>query len=95
MPGNDRFWRLTALALVAGVFYLGFSLRSLDSEHRPFTFLAQASGQLMAPATTSEGQDLIITQSVDGRTLYIWAFEKWDLDHIRLPVFRAEIPIEE
>ena len=95
MPRSDRFWKLIALALVAGVFYLGLSLRSLDPGHRSPTFLAQASGQLMTPATTSEGQDLIITQSVDGRTLYVWAFEKWDHDHNRLPVFRAEIAIEE
>ena len=48
-------------------------------------------GQLIARLRTSGVRKRYLTISPDGRTLYVWSFEKWDHDHMLLPVYVATV----
>ncbi len=56
---------------------------------------AVGPAQVVAPAITTDGLDVIITQDPRGRKLYVWSFEKWDQDHVRLPVYLGAVEATE
>jgi hypothetical protein len=89
---SDRFWKLLAAAFVAALFY------AADAVHRlagggPLT--PQATAQVMAPAMTEYAEDVLVTSSPSGKTLYIWTFGPWKLDELRVPQFRHSVSIND
>jgi hypothetical protein len=85
---RDRFWKLIAVVLVAALFY------AADAVHRlagagPLT--PQARAQVVGPAMTEYAENVLVTASSDGRTLYIWTFGPWKLDEWRVPQFRHSV----
>ena len=84
----NRFWKMLAIALVVALFSIGTAI------HAPvdgWPLLPAAHGQVIGPAITQDAQDVLITASADGRTLYIWTFGDWNLEERRLPVFKGVI----
>lgn len=89
---SDRIWKLLAAAFVVALFY------AADAVHRlagagPLALGAQARAQVIGPAMTEYAEDVLITASPDGRTLYIWTFGPWRLDEQRVPQFRHKVTI--
>lgn len=95
MRPTTRFDKTIAIAIVLGLFYVGHAISSRSTSGSAPTLARAAHAQVLAPSATVDGFDTIITQSTDGRTLYVWTFEKWDQDHIRMPVFRETVEIKE
>lgn len=86
---NDRFWKLMAVALVIGVFYLGTVIFISGGQ----SLTPKADAQIIAPSLTQTHDDVLITSSVDGKTLYLWTFGYRPLlDAERYPTFQCEIP---
>ena len=85
---TNRFWKMLAIALVVALFYVGTGLHShADGQ----SLVPSAHGQIIGPAITQDAQDVLITASADGRTLYIWTFGDWNLEERRLPVFQRVV----
>lgn len=65
---DSRFWRGTALAIVAGLFYVGSGLRSAA----PLPTFAKPA---YAGATAANDEtEYIITSSADGEKVFMWRF---------------------
>ncbi|MHC4590985.1 MAG: hypothetical protein ACYTAQ_17110 [Planctomycetota bacterium] len=89
---SDRIWKLLAVAFVAALFY------AADAVHRlagagPLT--PQARAQVVGPAMTEGAENVLVTSSADGRTLYIWTFGPWKLDEWRIPQYRHRVNIDD
>lgn len=87
MKLNDRMWKLIAAAFVVALFYVGAGLHGLAGS--PLTPRAQA--QLVDGAMTQDAEDVLITSSVDGKTLYIWTFGPWHLNERRIPELKRVV----
>jgi len=86
---NDRFWKAVAVALVAGVFYLGTAIFISGGE----SLQPKANAQIIGPSMTQQHEDILITSSVDGKTLYLWTFGHQPLlDNDRFPTFQGKVP---
>jgi hypothetical protein len=88
MKSNDRLWKLIAIAFVASLFYVGAGLHGLAGG-APLT--PRAHAELIGGAMTEDSEDVLITSSVDGRTLYIWTLGPWNLNERRLPELKRII----
>ena len=88
---TDRFWKLLAAAFVAALFYAGDALHRLAGAG-PLT--PQARAQIIGPAMTEYAEDVLVTSSASGKTLYIWTFGPWKLDELRVPQYRHKVSIE-
>ncbi len=84
----NRFWKMLSIALVVALFSIGTAIHR-QADGRPL--LPAAHGQVIGPAITQDAQDVLITASADGRTLYIWTFGDWNLEERRLPVFQRVV----
>ena len=85
---TDRFGKLLAAGIVAGLFYVGSAVFALAGGRVSPT----AQAQIMAPSLTQEHDDVLITTSADGKTLYLWTFgHRQLLDANRVPVFQGEV----
>jgi hypothetical protein len=89
---RDRFWKLLAVLFVAALFY------AADAVHRlagagPLT--PQARADIIGPAMTEDAEDVLVTSSRDGRTLYIWTFGPWNLNERRIPQYRRTVCIDD
>jgi hypothetical protein len=77
-------WLLVALGLTTGAFALAWI----------FAGAAPAlQAQVVTPGAMGRGPetDLLITQSADGKTLYLWTFGPGVVDPLRKPSFRGEV----
>ncbi len=65
---SGTFWKITAVAFVAGLFYVGSGLR-------PGTSVPLFATPAMANVAVANDQvETVITASSDGRTLYVWRY---------------------
>ena len=86
--GDRLFWKIIAVAAVIGLFMLGSS--------RPDPLGGTtAFAQTLVPGTTANGQDLYITQSQDGRRLFVWSFERWDQDRLLMPTYLGVVQAQD
>ena len=85
--GDRLFWKIIAVAAVIGLFMLGPS--------RPAPLGTPAFAQTLVPGTTATGQDLYITQSEDGRRLFVWSFERWDQDRLLMPAYLGVVEAQD
>ncbi len=84
----NRFWKMLSIAFVVALFSIGTAIHApVDGR----SLLPAAHGQIIGPAITQDAQDVLITASADGRTLYIWTFGDWNLEERRLPVFQQVV----
>ena len=68
---DSRFWRMIAVGVVAGLFYVGAGLRNGTGAALPeLTRAAQAEG--VSTVGYSDNHSLIVTSSADGTTIYVW-----------------------
>jgi hypothetical protein len=91
---RDRFWKVLAVAFVAALFY------AADAVHRlvgagPLAPRTRAQAQVIGPAMTEYAEEVLVTASPDGRTLYIWTFGPWNLDELRVPQFRHSVSMDD
>jgi hypothetical protein len=89
---NDRFWKLLAAALVVALLYVADSIGRLAGGG-PLT--PQANAEMIAHGMTLDAEDVLITSSADGRTLYIWTFGPWALNERRIPQFRQAVCVRD
>lgn len=88
---TDRTGKLLVAGLVAGLFYVGTALFSLSGA----SMTQSADAQFLAPSLTTTHDDVLITNSLDGKKLYIWTFgHRQTLDVNRMPIFQCEITAE-
>ena len=85
---TDRTWKLLAVLLAAALFY------TADGLHRyaggpSLTPAAQA--EIIGHGMTVDAEDVLITSSADGKTLYLWTFGPWNLNERRIPEFRRAV----
>jgi hypothetical protein len=85
---QDRGWKLIAIAFIAALLYAGYGLHRL-SGGEPLSPTADA--QMIGPAITQDAEDVLVTSSVDGRTIYLWTFGPWNLNERRVPEFRRAV----
>lgn len=84
----DRFGKLLLAGVVAGLFYVGSALFSLSGQ----AVTGTAHAQIIGPSVTQEHHDVLITTSVDGKTLHVWTFGQRELiDANRMPVYQGSI----
>jgi hypothetical protein len=71
---HSRFWRCIALALVAGLFYVGHGLRDPSPLEVPLPSIAtQARADVgVTSVPYQDNHSLIVTASDDGKTIYVW-----------------------
>ena len=89
---SDRTWKLLAAAFVVALLYAANAVHRLAGGG-PIT--PQARAQVIGPAMTQYAEDVLLTASPDGRTLYIWTFGPWNLDELRVPQYRHRVTIRD
>lgn len=85
---SDTGWKLITLALIGALLFGGYGLHRLAGGAPAGSF---AQAQVIGPAITRDAEDVLITSSADGRTLYLWTFGPWNLNERRVPEFRRAI----
>lgn len=71
---DSRFWRVMAVGVVAGLFYVGTALRHSSSPELAFPELARSARAEggVAAVPYRDNHSLIVTASEDGQTIYVW-----------------------
>ncbi len=87
---TDRLWKVLAAAFIVALFYIGGALYELAGGE-PLTPAAYGQAGLIGPALTVDAEDILITSSADGKTLYLWTFGRRTLNELRLPELARSI----
>ncbi len=87
---QDRGWKLIAIAFIGDLLYAGYGLHRLTGGER---LGSNASAQVIGPAMTLDAEDVLVTSSADGRTIYLWTFGPWNLNERRIPEFRRALRV--
>lgn len=70
---DSLFWRLLAVALVVGVFYVADGLHESSSDRLPGIAQQVQAGDVATAVAAGTSRVKIITSSDDGRTINIWS----------------------
>ena len=87
---TDRLWKVLAAAFIVALFYIGGALYELAGGE-PMTPAAYGQAGLIGPALTVDAEDILITSSADGKTLYLWTFGRRNLNAQRMPELAREV----
>ena len=87
---TDRLWKVLAAAFIVALFYIGGALYELAGGE-PLTPTAYGQAGLIGPAMTVDAENILITSSADGKTLYLWTFGRRTLNELRLPELARSI----
>ncbi len=85
-----RLWKVLAAAFIVALFYIGGALYELAGGE-PLTPAAYGQAGLIGPAMTVDAENILITSSADGKTLYLWTFGRRTLNELRLPELARSI----
>jgi len=69
---DSRFWRMLAVTMVVGVFYLGHGLHDSASDPLPGLVQEVHAGDMATAVSTQTALVKIITSSQDGQHIYVW-----------------------
>lgn len=69
---DSKFWRLLAVALVAGVFYLGHALHGGPAIDLPGLTTRVHAGDVATAVTGGNTAVKVITSSEDGASINVW-----------------------
>lgn len=73
----SRFWKVTTVAGVCGLFYVGHGLNSRQAGPMPLPWENAARGATVDPRFspfTDGTAPIAVTSSADGRALYFWSY---------------------
>ena len=87
---TNTLWKMLAAAFIVALFYIGGALYELAGGES-LTPRAYGEGALIGPAMTIDAEDILITSSADGQTLYLWSFGQRTLNEQRMPRFQRTI----
>ena len=87
---TDRLFKVLAAAFIVALFYIGGALYELAGGE-PLTPAAYGQAGLIGPALTVDAENILITSSADGKTLYLWTFGRRTLNELRMPRFQGTI----
>ena len=87
---TNGLWKVLAAAFIVALFYIGGGLYELTGG-KSLTPRAYGDGALIGPALTVDAEDILITSSPSGKTLYLWTFGKRTLNEHRMPRFQGTI----
>jgi hypothetical protein len=69
---DSKFWRVLAVAAVAGVFYLGHGLHDPSDNPLPDLVSELHAGDVATAVHQNTARMKIITSSDQGRTIHVW-----------------------
>ena len=87
---TNGLWKILAAAFIVALFYIGGALYELAGG-KSLTPQAYGEGVVIGPALTVDAEDILITSSADGKTLYLWTFGRRNLNEQRMPEFQRTI----
>ena len=87
---TDRLWKVLAAVFIVALFYIGGALYELAGGES-LTPAAYGQAGLIGPALTVDAENILITSSADGKTLYLWTFGRRTLNELRLPELARRI----
>ena len=91
---SDRTWKLLVALLAAALFYAADGLHRLAGGG-PTSLTPSAQAEIIGHGMTMDAEDVLITSSADGMTLYLWTFGPWNLNERRIPQFRRTVCLNE
>jgi hypothetical protein len=69
---DSKFWRVLAVTVVAGVFYVGHGLHDPSTSPLPELVSQVHAGDVATAVHENTARMKIITSSDDGRTIHVW-----------------------
>ena len=67
---TDRFWKVAAILLIVGLFYVGAGLHSRS----PWTMPAESPAYGGGVTVGTDDAETVFTASEDGKTVYMWQY---------------------
>ena len=87
---TNGLWKMLAAAFIVALFYIGGALYEMAGG-KSLAPTAYGEGAVIGPALTVDAEDVLITSSLDGKTLYLWTFGRRNLNEHRMPELSREV----